>query len=124
MSKRILIVDDEPNIREVTQMSLEMVGGHQVLEASSGAEAIEIAAREKPDAILLDVMMPEMDGPTTFEGLQRNEATRGIPVILLTAKVQTTDRERFEALGVAGLIGKPFDPMGIADEVGRLLGWD
>lgn len=123
MPKKILIVDDEPNIREVTHMSLEMVGGFEVVEAASGSEGIEVAAQERPDAILLDVMMPDMDGPTTFEHLQQNEATKSIPVILLTAKIQAMDRERFEQLGVAGLIAKPFDPMNLADEVGRVLGW-
>jgi CheY-like chemotaxis protein len=123
VSKKILVVDDELNIREVTQMSLEMVGGHQVIQAESGAEAIKKASSEQPDAILLDVMMPDMDGPTTFGLLQDEPATADIPVILLTAKIQPADKQRFEELGVAGWISKPFDPMTLSQDIARVLGW-
>ena len=123
MSKTILVVDDEDNVREVTIMSLEVMGGYQTLAAASGAEAIEIAAQQQPDAILLDVMMPGMDGPTTVRALQQDERTRKIPVILLTAKVQAADRARFNDLGVAGLVAKPFDPMILHATVADLLGW-
>jgi CheY-like chemotaxis protein len=121
--RRILVVDDEDDIREVAQLSLEMVGGWEVLPAGSGAEALRRAEAERPDAILLDVMMPGMDGPSTFLALQANPATRGIPVILLTAKVQSADRRRFEDLGVAGVLSKPFDPMELAGQVSAALGW-
>jgi CheY-like chemotaxis protein len=121
--KRILVVDDEDDIREVAQLSLEMVGGWQVLAAGSGPEALQRAEQERPDAILLDVMMPGMDGPTTFQSLQANPATAGIPVILLTAKVQQADRRRFDGLGVAGVLSKPFDPMELAAQVASTLGW-
>jgi CheY-like chemotaxis protein len=121
--RTILVVDDEDDIREVAQLSLEMVGGWQVLAAGSGAEALRRAQEERPDAILLDVMMPGMDGPTTFRSLQSNPATRGIPVILLTAKVQPADRRRFDDLGVAGVLSKPFDPMELAAQVASALGW-
>jgi CheY-like chemotaxis protein len=123
VSKKILVVDDELNIREVTQMSLEMVGGHQVIQAESGVEAIKKASSEQPDAILLDVMMPDMDGPTTFGLLQDEPATADIPVILLTAKIQPADKQRFEELGVAGWISKPFDPMTLSQDIARVLGW-
>jgi CheY-like chemotaxis protein len=123
MSKTILVIDDEDNVREVTSMSLELMGGWQTLTASSGAEGIEIAKREKPDAILLDVMMPGMDGPTTFRALQQDETTRTIPVLLLTAKVQAADRARFADLGVAGVISKPFDPAVLPTDVSTALGW-
>ena len=122
-TRRILVVDDEDDIREVAQLSLEMVGGWEVLAASSGAEGIARAAAERPDAILLDVMMPDMDGPATFRALRDNPATTEIPVILLTAKVQAADRRRFDDLGVAGVLSKPFDPMELANEVSRTLGW-
>ncbi|MDB4952006.1 MAG: response regulator containing a CheY-like receiver domain and an domain [Gemmatimonadetes bacterium] len=121
--RRILVVDDEDDIREVAQLSLEMVGGWEVLAAGSGAEALRRAEAERPDAILLDVMMPGMDGPSTFLALQANPATRDIPVILLTAKVQSADRRRFEDLGVAGVLSKPFDPMELAGQVSAALGW-
>ncbi|HET6231858.1 MAG TPA: response regulator [Longimicrobiaceae bacterium] len=122
-AKRILVVDDEDDIREVAQLSLEMVGGWEVLTASSGAEALRRAAEERPDAILLDVMMPGMDGPTTFQQLRGDPATAAIPVILLTAKVQPADRRRFVDLGVAGVLAKPFDPMELAAQVSEALGW-
>ena len=123
MSKKILVIDDEDNVREVTSMSLEIMGGWQTVTASNGAEGLDTAKREKPDAILLDVMMPGMDGPTTFRALQEDEATRTIPVILLTAKVQAADRERFADLGVSGVISKPFDPAVLPAHVSKLLGW-
>ncbi len=121
--RRILVVDDEDDIREVAQLSLEMVGGWEVLTASSGAEGIRRAAAERPDAILLDVMMPEMDGPTTFRALRDDPSTQCIPVILLTAKVQASDRRAFDGLGVAGVLSKPFDPMLLSAQVSETLGW-
>ena len=122
-NKRVLLVDDEADIREVARVSLEAVGGFAVSTAASGAEAIAKAAAERPDAILLDVMMPEMDGPTTVEGLRSQDATHAIPVILLTAKVQATDRARFEELGVVSVLAKPFDPMTLSQDVAAALGW-
>lgn len=121
--KRILVVDDEDDIREVAQLSLEMVGGWEVLAARSGSEALSLAEVERPDAILLDVMMPDMDGPTTFRNLQTRDATRGIPVVLLTAKVQSAERRQFADLGVAAVIAKPFDPMSLSDQIAAVLGW-
>jgi two-component system alkaline phosphatase synthesis response regulator PhoP len=123
MPKTILVVDDEDNLREVTKMSLEVMGGYQTLAAASGPEAIEIAEREHPDAILLDVMMPGLDGPSTFRALQQNERTRDIPVVLLTAKVQAADRARFNDLGVVGVVAKPFDPAVLHETLAALLGW-
>lgn len=121
--RTVLVIDDEDDIREVAQVSLEALGGWNVLTASSGTQGIERAASEQPDAILLDVMMPGMDGPTTFQRLQAEEATRAIPVIFLTAKVQAADRQRFADLGVAGVIAKPFDPMTLAGDIAALLKW-
>ncbi|MHB8735226.1 MAG: response regulator [Terriglobales bacterium] len=121
--KRILVIDDEDDIREVATVSLETVGGWEVMTANGGAQGIAIAEREQPDAILLDVMMPEMDGPTTLQNLQANAATRNIPVILLTAKVQSADRRRLADLGAKAVLAKPFDPLTLADEVAGVLGW-
>jgi CheY-like chemotaxis protein len=123
MSRKILLVDDEDDIREVAQMSLEMTAGWDVVTASSGAEGLRLAAAERPDAILLDVMMPGMDGPATARALKEDPGTAEIPIILLTAKVQAADRRRFDDLGVAGILAKPFDPMALADEVRGVLGW-
>ena len=121
--KRVLVIDDEGDIREVAKVSLEMVGGWETLTASSGSEGLDRARAEQPDAILLDVMMPDMDGPSTFIRLQADEAIRHIPVILLTAKVQANDRRRFAELGVKGVIAKPFDPLGLPREVSEVMGW-
>jgi len=123
MSRRILIVDDEDDIREVAQMSLEMVAGWEVFAARDGEEGLRMAAEHRPDAILLDVMMPGMDGPATAVRLRDDPQTAGIPVILLTAKVQPADRRRFEGLSVAGVLAKPFDPMDLANQVSSTLGW-
>ncbi|MCW3016397.1 MAG: response regulator receiver protein [Solirubrobacterales bacterium] len=119
--KHILLVDDEDDIREVAAISLQAVGGWRVSCASSGADGIAKAIAERPDAILLDVMMPDVDGPTTFKRLWDDPQTRDIPVILLTAKAQAADRHRFEELGVAGVLTKPFDPMTLSDEVAAIL---
>jgi CheY-like chemotaxis protein len=123
MSRKILLVDDEDDIREVAQLSLEMTAGWEVATASSGAEGVRIAAAERPDAILLDVMMPGMDGPATARELHARPETAQIPIILLTAKVQAADRRRFDDLGVAGVLAKPFDPMELAAQVAAVLGW-
>jgi len=120
---RILLIDDEEDIRTVASLSLEAVAGWTVLTASSGAEGIRMAAEEQPEAILLDVMMPEMDGPTTFRALQAEAKTAGIPVMLLTAKVQGVDQRRFDELGVKKVLHKPFDPMTLADDIRAALGW-
>ncbi len=122
-ARRILVVDDDDSIREVAQMSLEMVGGHDVITASCGSEGLARAREERPDAILLDVMMPDLDGPTTFQRLQADSATRDIPVVLLTAKLQPADRARFSQLGVRAVLAKPFDPLRLAGDVAEVLGW-
>ena len=86
-------------------------------------DVLRVAAKERPDAILLDVMMPEMDGPATARALKGAAETAEIPIILLTAKVQAADRRRFDDLGVAGVLSKPFDPMELAAQVSGVLGW-
>jgi CheY-like chemotaxis protein len=121
--RKLLIVDDDPMILEVTQMSLE-VAGWTVVSAHNGHEALGKAATERPDAILMDVMMPGMDGPTTCLHLFDSPDTAHIPVILLTAKVQPSERRRWARLPVAGVLAKPFDPMRLADDVRTLLDWD
>jgi CheY-like chemotaxis protein len=121
---RILIIDDEDDIREVAALSLESVAGWEVIMASSGAQGLVRAAEYLPDAILLDVMMPGMDGPTTFRELRKNPRTARIPVLLLTAKVQSTDQKRFADLGVEAVLFKPFDPMTLSAEISNVLGWN
>lgn len=121
--RRILIIDDEDDIREVAALSLEATAGWDILTANSGAKGIEVAVAEQPDAILMDVMMPEVDGPTTFRHMQQNPAISNIPVLLLTAKVQGVDQRRFAGLGVAAILFKPFDPLTLADQISEVLGW-
>ena len=121
-AKRILIIDDEADIREVVAMALEC-SSVEVIAAGGGRAGVSAALEHRPDLILLDVMMPELDGPSTFGLLQESEATRGIPVIFLTAKVQAADRRKLTALGALGIIAKPFDPMRLAEEIGALAGW-
>lgn len=122
-NRRILVVDNEPSIQEVAQICLEIVAGWEVSIAGSGLEGLAAAEREQPDAILLDVMMPDMDGLDTFSRLQANPVTRSIPVILLTAKVQATDRQNYTKLGVRSTIAKPFSPLELAQEIATTLGW-
>jgi CheY-like chemotaxis protein len=123
MSKRVLLIDDEDDIREVAGMSLETVAGWTTIAARSGREGVKMAAEHQPDAILLDVMMPDMDGPSTFRNLQESAATKSIPVIFLTAKAQTREQRGFRELGAHGVISKPFDPLTLADQISELLGW-
>lgn len=122
--RRVLVVDDDDSIREIAELAINLVGGLDVLSADGGVRALELAREHHPDAVLLDVMMPDMDGLTTFRHLQADEATRDIPVILVTAKVQVGDRQMWDGLAISGVISKPFDPMTLASDVGRMLGWD
>ncbi|GAA2139110.1 response regulator [Nocardioides koreensis] len=119
----VLVVDDDDSVREITQLALEVVAGWQVIAADGGVAALELARAHRPDAVLLDVMMPEMDGPTTLRHLKGDETTRDIPVILLTAKVLAGERQEWDELAISGVIAKPFDPMGLHAEVSRMLGW-
>jgi CheY-like chemotaxis protein len=121
--RKILIIDDEDDIREVAALSLEATAGWEILTANSGAEGMAIAALERPDAILMDVMMPEVDGPTTFGKMQQNPTVANIPVLLLTAKVQGVDQRRFANLGVSAVLFKPFDPLTLAQQISDALGW-
>jgi CheY-like chemotaxis protein len=123
--RRILIIDDEEDIREVAALSLEATAGWEIVTASNGADGIRAATNSRPfpDAILMDVMMPDMDGPTTFRLMQQNPELAGIPVLLLTAKVQGVDQRRFADLGVAAVLFKPFNPLTLADQICEKLGW-
>ncbi|PMB46648.1 two-component system response regulator [Fischerella thermalis CCMEE 5330] len=124
MIKRVLIVDDEKDIRRVLQVSLEKFAGWKAFLAESGEEGLLKAKTEQPlDAILLDVSMPDMDGFQVYARLCSDVATQSIPVILLTAKVLPSDRQRFAKMGVAGVITKPFDPMTVWNQVNTILGW-
>jgi CheY-like chemotaxis protein len=123
VTRRVLVVDDDPLLREVAQAALQLVGGWQVSTAQSGPQAHLQALAEHPDAILLDVMMPGVDGPSTVAALRADPATQDIPVIFLTAKMPSEDLEEWRSLRLAGVIPKPFDPMTLASDMAALLGW-
>jgi two-component system, OmpR family, alkaline phosphatase synthesis response regulator PhoP len=123
VSKRILLIEDEDDIREVARMALELSTDWEIHDAPNGAAGIAAARSLRPDAILLDVMMPDMDGPSAFAQLQSDEDTREIPVMFLTAKVQPAERARLGSLGVRAVLAKPFDPMTLADEIRAVLKW-
>lgn len=120
-TKRILIVDDDADIREATQLCLEITGQWEVLKAGSGPEGIAIAQIEKPTAILLDMMLPGMDGITILKKLRENPDTQAIPIIILTAKAQSSEKKAFDQLNVTAVITKPYDPMTISDQISSLL---
>lgn len=122
-AKRVLIVDDEASIQKVVSLSLKMEASWDILTASSGAEGIFQAEIHDPDVILLDVMMPDMDGIATFEALYNNPRTQAIPVVLLTAKTRTAEQRLFQKIGVAGVITKPFNPLTLASQIANLLNW-
>ena len=121
---QILVVDDEDLIRELVQACLEDLAGWETLAAASGEEGLQLAQTEEFDAILLDMSMPGMDGFEVYERLQSNPKTQAIPVILLTAKVLPSDRDRFAQMGVAGVIAKPIEPITLTEEIAEILGWD
>ncbi|MGH9419671.1 MAG: response regulator [Thermoanaerobaculia bacterium] len=121
--RQLLIIDDEDDIREVAGLSLEMTEGWTVAMASSGPAGIALAASSKPDAILLDVMMPDVDGPSTLRLLQSGPETAEIPVIFLTAKVKEADRRKYLDLGARAIIAKPFDPLTLGQQINEALGW-
>ena len=121
LQKRILVVDDDDGIREVIQICLEAIAGWQVIAAASGQEALTKAQEQQPDAILLDVMMPKMDGLNTFEKLQISDRTKDIPTIFLTAKVKMSEQKKLKVLGVAGVIVKPFEPYSLVTQIKNIL---
>ena len=114
---RILYVEDEPDIQTVAKIALETVGGFEVKVCSSGQEALSAAEDFAPDMILLDVMMPGMDGPSTLEALRKKPSLAETPVAFMTAKVQPAEVEHYKSLGAREVIAKPFDPMTLADQV-------
>ena len=117
---KVLYVEDDADIRAIAELALQDVGGFSAKLCSSGEEAVEAAPDFQPDLILLDVMMPEMDGPETLKALRKIEATQATPVIFMTARIQRTEIEEYLSLGALGVIPKPFDPMTLADEIRRI----
>jgi CheY-like chemotaxis protein len=118
---KVLIVDDDEDIRLVSELAIRRIGKWEAVVAATGEEALDRARAEQPDVILLDVMMPSLNGPATLALLREEPATSSIPVIFLTAKVQKHEVERYMALGATGVIRKPFDVMTLADEIRRIV---
>jgi CheY-like chemotaxis protein len=118
---QVLYVDDEPDIREIAGLALSLDPGIAPTLAGSGAEALRLAGEAKPDVIMLDVMMPGMDGPAVLKALREDAATAEVPVVFITARTQTQDRERLMQLGAVAVIAKPFDPMTLARELRSVL---
>lgn len=121
--KRILFIDDEDDIKTLAQYCLESEAGWLMMSASGGEEGVAIAETEQPDAILLDAMMPEVDGLQTIAKLLNNPKTKDIPIIFITAKAQASDRRRFYQAGAKGVINKPFDSLTLASQISGFLGW-
>ncbi len=121
MTKSILVVDDEEDVRALIQLGLEMNGGWNVFNATSGEEAIQIAVSQKPDVILLDLMMPDMDGRTTLQRLKSNPQTQNIPIILMTAKSKYSVEESFTGLDVAAIFTKPLRPLNLPQQIMNVI---
>lgn len=117
---RILYVEDEPDIRAVAKLALEAVGGFTLEICSSGQEALEKAEAFAPQMMLLDVMMPEMDGPTTMKRLHAIPALANVPAVFMTAKVQSQEVKEYKAQGAVEVIAKPFDPMTLASDINEI----
>lgn len=121
MIQKVLLVDDDQHVRLVARIGLEDVGGWEVLQATNGKEAVEMAEEHHPDVILCDVMMPIMDGPATLATIRESSKIQNIPVIFLTAKVQTDELAHYLSLGARGVIMKPFDPLTLAHQVRKIV---
>lgn len=122
MSRTLVLVEDEDDIREIAQMSLEM-HGFTVVAVEGGRAGVDAVREVRPDAVVLDVMMPEQDGPATLAVLQGDPELAGIPVLFLTAKTQAREVEQLLGLGAAGVLRKPFDPLRLGELVTLALGW-
>ena len=118
--KRILYVEDEPDIQAVARLALEMVGRFEVEVCASGEEALVRAPEFAPDLIVLDVMMPGLDGPATLQRLREVPATSDVPVVFVTARVQPEELAAYRAIGAIGVVQKPFDPIGLSHELVRI----
>lgn len=119
--KKVLYVEDEVDIQTIAQIALKDIGGFDVLVCSLGKEALEKAPNFNPDLILLDVMMPEMDGPKTFEELKKIDSLKDTPVIFMTAKVQPQEIKEYKNLGAIDVISKPFDPITLAETIKEIV---
>lgn len=120
-NKRILIIDDEPDIRHIANLSLTRIGKFDVVAAGSGEEGLSISGQKEFDIILLDVMMPDMDGVTVYEKLKYIEINKNTPVVFMTARAQENEKNRYLSIGASGVIAKPFDPMVLPEQVKKIM---
>lgn len=120
--RRILCIDDESDILEVVKLCLETVGGFEVICCNDSRKAVDVAQRQMPDLILLDVMMPAMDGPATLAAIRKAPALDGVPVVFMTARMQPSEVDEYLALGAVATVPKPFDPIMISAMIGEI--WD
>jgi CheY-like chemotaxis protein len=119
--KKILLVDDEPDIRRIAEIALRAQGPVEIINASSGAEALALARQHRPDVVLLDVMMPGLDGLTALGELKRDPATRAIPGLVMTARASRAEQARYVDLGAADVVVKPFDPTTLIGRIEAVL---
>ena len=124
MSRSVLIVDDEADVRSIAQIGIEMGSNWQVITAESGREALTLAEYHQPDVILLDMMMPDLDGRATLQSLKANPMTQAIPVILMTAKARSNHSSGFDELDVVAVFAKPFRPLQLSAQIRETLGWN
>jgi len=120
--RKILYAEDEADIREIATLSIEAIGGFELVSCESGDKVLALATRFQPQLILLDVMMPNMDGPATLIALRQDEGLKNIPVIFLTAKIMTDEINHFKEMGAIDVIAKPFDPMTLPEQIQSI--WD
>lgn len=118
--KRILYAEDEPDVQTVVEITIQTMSNYEIKVCSNGKLLLDCVEEYNPDLILLDVMMPEMDGPTTFKHLKQDEKTKNIPVIFMTAKAQTHEVETFKQSGAIGIVTKPFDPLILCTEIEKI----
>lgn len=118
--KKILYAEDEPDVQTIVEMVVQSMSDYEIKACENGRVLMECVEEYNPDLILLDVMMPEMDGPTTFKNLQSNEKTKNIPVIFMTAKAQIHEIKLFNEIGVIGVITKPFDPVQLCPDIQKI----
>ena len=121
MIKKVLLIDDDDDLRQIAALSMRKTVGWEVVMANSGARGVELALEHQPDLTLLDVMMPDMDGPATLAKIKNCDSLADQPVIFITARIQTAEIAELMELGAVGVIGKPFDPLTLAEEVLRLV---
>jgi len=120
--RKVVLCDDDPDIRAIGGMSLRDVGGWTVVCVGDGLAALDAVRSERPDLLLLDIMMPSLDGPGTFERLRSDPECRSIPVVFMTAKAQPHELRGYTELGATGVIAKPFDPLTLPQQIRALVG--